>query len=276
MATIDSKRLLDGGVRPIVSVALPKDNVLQIFHIREGDNIEDARPGMHIRMSNAAEGTNMPLAFIGSFTSTGRDKDQNVLNSPPLIRIKAYSSVLEVRDIVEGEDKNLKPGAYYRWVRPCGSVAVPVIIEADGTVKILLQRVYRHQIASFGWELPMGGVNEGETPLEGMKRELREETGFAAEKITLAFEGYTDPGTSTARETFYIAEGLRRIGGRQDENETVEKLHPFSLNECLEMIDGKEIDRIESIAGIYHVYRMVNEGQFRVKDGIPSSTGHQQ
>jgi ADP-ribose pyrophosphatase len=261
MATIDNKSLLDGSVRPIVSAALPRDNILQIFHIREGDNCEDAKPGIHIRISNTAEGTNIPLAFIDSFMGAGRGEGQNVLNSPPLVRIREYSSVLEVRDIVEGEDTNLKSGAYYRWVRPYGSVLVPVVVESDGTVKVLMQQVYRHQIGAPGWEFPMGGVKEGESPSDGARREMLEETGFMAEEIIPVIEGYTDPGSSTARETFFVGRGLREVSEMVEENEKIGELTAFSLERTLKMLDAGEIDRLETATGILSIYRMVREGK---------------
>lgn len=258
MRSAEKKRTIES-IRPIVSAVLPENHVLQIIRVKRGDNLDDVMPGLHVRL--VTNDSTIPVAFISSFADEAlrRENPTNVLDLPALVKIKAYNSILEVRDIEEGDDKNLKPGAYYRWVRPYGSVVVPVVIESDGNVKILMQQVYRHQIAKFGWELPMGGVNDGETPLDAAKREFREETGLSAKQVTDAFAGYTDPGTSTAGETFYIAQGFREVGGKIEENETIGKLRAFTLKECLEMIDKKEIDRIETIAGILQVYRLANE-----------------
>jgi ADP-ribose pyrophosphatase len=259
MASAERTRTLRD-IRPVASAVFPDKSVLGFINVRR-DEVEGMAPGIYVVKDNSP----FPVAFISSIATDAlrRERPENVLDLQPLIRIKAYSSVFEVRVVEDGDDKNLKPGAYYRWVRPYGSVAVPVVVESDGNVKILMQQMYRHQIAKFVWELPMGGVNEGESPLDGVKRELQTETGFVAEQVGEAFSGYTDPGTSTAKETFYIAQGLREVGGITEENEAIGTLKSFNLKECLEMIDRKEIESIESIAGIYHVYRMVNEGKLK-------------
>ena len=41
------------------------------------------------------------------------------------------------------------------------------------------------------WQLPQGGIDDGETPVEGAWRELEEETGLTAEQVRLV-EEYPD------------------------------------------------------------------------------------
>ncbi len=38
------------------------------------------------------------------------------------------------------------------------------------------------------WQLPQGGIDEGETPVEGAWRELEEETGLTADQVRLVEE----------------------------------------------------------------------------------------
>ena len=46
--------------------------------------------------------------------------------------------------------------------------------------EVVLVRQYRHPIRSMLWEIPAGTAESGEAPLQGAKRELREETGYLA------------------------------------------------------------------------------------------------
>lgn len=65
--------------------------------------------------------------------------------------------------------------------RPCVGV---VLTHADG-------RVFAGQRADMdtpAWQMPQGGIDEGETPLQAAYRELREETGVGPEHVRLLAE----------------------------------------------------------------------------------------
>ena len=62
--------------------------------------------------------------------------------------------------------------------------------------KIIVLRCYRHAIGEITLTMPGGMIEEGESPLEGVKRELLEETGFVAKewKPLGTFVGYPTRG----------------------------------------------------------------------------------
>lgn len=54
------------------------------------------------------------------------------------------------------------------------------IVALDAEDRVLLVGQHRYALDAYSWEIPEGGVPAGEDPLEGARRELREETGVVA------------------------------------------------------------------------------------------------
>ena len=54
-----------------------------------------------------------------------------------------------------------------------------VVLDADA--RVLLVGQHRDPLDAYSWEIPEGGVPAGESPLDGARREVREETGVEAD-----------------------------------------------------------------------------------------------
>ena len=86
-----------------------------------------------------------------------------------------------------------------------GVTGVAVLpLEGD---RIGLVRVYRYPIAAFGYEVPRGFVDEGETPIQAACREVQEETGLACglDQLTDLGTLAPDPGILAARVRLFVA-----------------------------------------------------------------------
>ena len=82
------------------------------------------------------------------------------------------------------------------------------------------------------WDIPGGFLEEGEHPLDGIRRELREETGLEVEPV--AFLGvWVDRygGDSTAEATLNLYWTARVIGGEPDAADDVSELQWFDSDE---------------------------------------------
>jgi len=65
--------------------------------------------------------------------------------------------------------------------RPCAGV---VLINHDGRV-FMGNRIETGESAAFTWQLPQGGIDEGEEPQQGALRETYEETGVHPSKVEI-------------------------------------------------------------------------------------------
>lgn len=99
-------------------------------------------------------------------------------------------------------------------VHPGAVVVVPLLQGADGEVRIVLERQYRHPVGQVMVELPAGKLDAGEDPLLCGQRELLEETGYRAREWARAGQMHLAIAYSTEVIHIYFARGLTQ-GDRQ-------------------------------------------------------------
>ena len=129
-------------------------------------------------------------------------------------------------------------------VEHVGSV---VILPVDENGHILFVRQYRHAAGMDLLELPAGTFDEGETPEACARREIREETGMAAGRLTPLGGFYLAPGYSTEYMYVYVATELRYdpLEADADEFLSVERI---PLTEVVTMCERGEIPDAKSLA----------------------------
>ena len=84
---------------------------------------------------------------------------------------------------------------YYEMEMPHYTAVFAVTLEE----KIIILRCYRHAIGEVTLTMPGGMIEEGESPMDGIKREFLEETGYVAKewKSLGAFVGNSTRGCGT-------------------------------------------------------------------------------
>jgi ADP-ribose pyrophosphatase len=92
-------------------------------------------------------------------------------------------------------------------VEPPNAVAI-VAVDEHGYVTLVRQ--LREAARAELLELPAGGIEAGETPLECAKRELVEETGLIGGTWRQVASFYSSPGFCRERIDVFVAEGLHR------------------------------------------------------------------
>jgi ADP-ribose pyrophosphatase len=118
-----------------------------------------------------------------------------------------------------------------------GAVGVIPFLDKDTVVMV---RQYRHPVREVTLELPAGKLDEGESPLTCVKRELHEETGYTARKIRPLFNYWPTPAFANEVLHLYVAEGLKAGKMHTDADEFLQCVTvPF--RKALQMVMNGEI-----------------------------------
>jgi ADP-ribose pyrophosphatase len=128
---------------------------------------------------------------------------------------------------------------------PGASAVVPFVSDDD----ILLVRQFRYATRGFILEVPAGTLQPGEEPDACALREVEEEAGCRAGRLTRLASIYTTPGFTDEIIHLYVARDLTPVPQRLDHDEvlTVERL-PF--RRALEMIREGAIVDAKSICAL--------------------------
>lgn len=117
--------------------------------------------------------------------------------------------------------------------------ATALALTDDG--KVLMTRQYRHPIGQVLLETPGGFIDEGEDFVTGMRRELKEETGYHFEQVEYLGRVAANPGVLSGFTELYLATGGKKISGQElDHNEEIEIVE-LPLAEVMRMVLNNEI-----------------------------------
>lgn len=128
-----------------------------------------------------------------------------------------------------------------------GAAAVVPVFD-DGTT--LLVRQHRVSIDRVTLEIPAGKLDSAqEDPYDCAVRELEEETGMHAQKLTLLTSVFTTPGFCTEKIAIYLAQGLSQGDTHPDEDEFL-GLVRLPLEEAVAMVMRGELRDGKTICGL--------------------------
>ncbi|MHC5067555.1 MAG: NUDIX hydrolase [Planctomycetota bacterium] len=140
-------------------------------------------------------------------------------------------------DLVEDELRTAPTAAPYSYyhLQTHNDAVLVVPLFADGS--LLYERIYRHPYGAYLAEFPAGGIDHGEDPLAAAARELREETGYDAERLDALASIEPLPGLVRMRLHVVLARELRQVAEPEHEELELLTVHRASIDDLWQLAD---------------------------------------
>lgn len=164
------------------------------------------------------------------------------------------------------EEESVYTGEYLEICKakvklPNGKIVYKDIIKHPGATAIIpfideehvvLVKQFRKAINKIQLEIPAGKLEKGEEPIKCAARELEEETGYKAEKLTYLGKIATAAGFCDEIIHIFKAEGLILGNKGGDEDEFIE-LEIVSLENIKKMVKKGEIIDTKTISSLAYL-----------------------
>jgi 8-oxo-dGDP phosphatase len=129
-------------------------------------------------------------------------------------------------------------------------VAAAVIIDEHD--RVLLMWRHRFITGTWGWEIPMGIVEDGETPAQTAAREAEEETGWRPGPLTLLISYEPSNGISDSRHHLFRADDATYQSTPIDATES-DRIEWIPLSDIQQLIANGELCDGPTLVGLLHV-----------------------
>ena len=135
----------------------------------------------------------------------------------------------------------------------CGQcVGVLPFLDPD---TVLLVRQYRYVAGRTTLEMPTGGIHAGESVEEAAQRELAEEAGYRAGRLTHVSTLHTSKSVMDETAHLFLGEDLVKQALPRDETEFIE-IRPLPFREALGLVLSGEIVDGMTIIAVLHTARL--------------------
>ncbi len=155
------------------------------------------------------------------------------------------------RDIVRLPDGRETHREYI--LHPGAVMMIPLL--DDG--QVVMERQWRHPLARAFIEFPAGKIDVGESPLATADRELREETGYAAERFTFLATINNAISYSNEHIDLYLAEGLTAGEAKLDDGEFLD-VFTVAPSQVLDWVRDGTITDVKTIIGAFWLEKFLS------------------
>ncbi|MER3463780.1 MAG: DNA mismatch repair protein MutT [Chitinophagaceae bacterium] len=178
-----------------------------------------------------------------------------VLESEYLFNNKPWLTIR--KDVCELPNGKIMP-AYYVCEYPTWATVFPL---TKGN-KVVMVKQYRHGLGVISVETPGGVVDEGEDPKDAIARELKEETGYVAEKIEFLGKISANPATNNNYMHMFLATGCEKVHDQNlDETEDLNVVI-YTIDELKSLIREHKIVQSLHLSCMLYAMEKLGELQF--------------
>lgn len=123
------------------------------------------------------------------------------------------------------------------------------VIAIDAEDNILLVRQFRKSVEKELLEIPAGGIDPGEDPVQCVRREMREETGYLPQNVERLGGFFSAPGYCTEYLHLYLATNLTPSQLYAEDTESI-SLVRVPISQIPGLVNSGSICDAKSIAGL--------------------------
>ncbi len=177
------------------------------------------------------------------------------INKPTITRINtiAKSSLFCIEQVdltfSNGEQRT------YERMKPGHQNAV-MIVPVNGS-ELLLIREYAVGIENYELGFPKGAIEPGEDIFRAANRELMEEVGFGAKRLSILSQVTTSPSYFSNQMTIIIAEDLYPEKRQGDEPEPLPVIH-WPINEMMSLLNETDFCESRNICALFLAKEYLN------------------
>ncbi|MEN6521350.1 MAG: NUDIX hydrolase [Armatimonadota bacterium] len=170
--------------------------------------------------------------------------------------------VISTKRIYDGKILNLRVDTV---ILPDGREAKREIVEHRGaiavvplldTTKVVMVKQYRRSAGEVLLEIPAGVMEKDEDAETSANRELMEEIGYKAGKLTRMYSTFLAPGYSEEMLHTFLAEDLVPARAKADDDEFIE-IVTIELSDAVKMIRSGEIKDAKTASGLLMAQQMI-------------------
>jgi len=134
------------------------------------------------------------------------------------------------------------------------------VVPLDQDMNTYLVGQYRFPLNAYSWEIPEGGGDPFQDPVDSAKRELLEETGLTARDWTLVLNLHLSNSVSDEYAVLFLARDLEQKTPMPDDTEKL-SVRKVPFEEAYRMVEDGQITDAMSVAVIQRIKLMILQGR---------------